>query len=102
MHVRKLALLAALGVAGAFVACTLNPQPLPPRDNEASSFGDDASTTRSDAGSFGTDPQNPPSDAGAVPNDDSEGGVGGGGDGGDGGSDAGDGGGDAAPVGDSG
>ena len=92
---RKLTLLALLGVAGAFVACTLNPQPLPPGDNEASSFGDDASTGRSDAGSFGMDPEtSPTTDAGApVPMND--------GDGGDGGSDAGDGG-DAGDSGDAG
>lgn len=92
---RKLTLLAVLGVAGAFVACTLNPQPLPPRDNEASSFGDqDGSTARSDAGSFGTDPETPPTqDAGAVPLDDGDGGAD------DGGADDG---GDAADSGDAG
>ena len=86
---RKLALLAALGLAGAFVACTLNPQPLPPSD-EASSFGDD-SGSRSDGGVFGTDPRTP-SDAAPVPNDNNEGGAGSGdaGDAGDGGGEAGD------------
>jgi len=96
MQPRKLALLAALATAGAFAACTLNPQPLPPSDNEASNFGDDASVARSDGGSF--DPETPPNaDAGTVPTD-GDGGDGGG----DGGGDAGDGGGDAGDGGDGG
>lgn len=98
MHLRKVALLAAFGVAGAFAACTLNPQPLPPSD-EASSFGDDASN-RSDSGSF-TGPDTPNSDAAATPPPDNEGGTGNV-DGGDGGSDAGDGGSDAGDASDSG
>jgi hypothetical protein len=100
MQLRKLALLASLATAGAFAACTLNPQPLPPSDlDNQATFGD--ASTRSD-GSFTGDPETPPAeDAGAIPAN-VEGGVDGGGDG-DGG-DAGDGGdgGDAGPDADAG
>lgn len=94
MHLRKLALLAGLAAAGAFAACTLNPQPLPPSDDN-SSFGAGDASTRTDSGSFSNDPETPGpiQDGGApVPND-GEGGAGG--DGGDAGSDGGDAGSDA-------
>ncbi len=88
MRTRRLQLLAALAVLLAFVACTLNPQPLPPLDPE--------NAASADAGSFGTtrdsgtrtDDEEPSavSDAGASPPD------GGAGDAGDAGDDAGDGG----------
>jgi len=101
MHLRKLALLAALSVTGAFVACTLNPQPLPPSDNEAT-FGD--ASARSDGGAaFTPGPETPPTqDASPPPLNDGE--AGGGGDGGDAGDDGGDGGdgGDAGADADSG
>ena len=97
MHLRKLSLLAALAAAGAFVACTLNPQPLPPSDENAA-FGDSDASTRSDSGSFTADPETPPpnQDAGA-PAPNGEGGLDGdgGSEGGDGGSEGGDAGGDA-------
>ena len=97
MHLRKLALLAGLAAAGAFAACTLNPQPLPPSD-ENSSFGGGDASARTDSGSFANDPETPaPSqDASAPPPTDGDGGTGGeGGDGGDAGSDGGDAGSDA-------
>ena len=99
MHLRKLALLAGLAAAGAFAACTLNPQPLPPSDDN-SSFGAGDASTRTDSGSFGNDPETPaPSqDAGAPLPTDGDGGTGG--DGGDG--DAGSDGGDAGPDADAG
>lgn len=87
MRVRHIALLAAAASVGAFVACTLNPQPLPPRDD----FGGESSLAdagaRSEGGAFGTTPENPSADAATgTPNLDSEGGAG------EGGDDAGDGG----------
>ena len=94
-HAGLLAALSASAVA-AFAACTLNPQPLPPRDEFGgeSAFAD--ASTR-DSGSFGSTPEVPgsSSDAGTgTQNTDSEGGApapGDGGDGGDGGlGDAGD------------
>jgi hypothetical protein len=101
MHLPKLALLAALGVAGAFVACTLNPQPLPP-DDERSSFGPGDASGSSDSGSFTNDPLSPPNqDAGAPAPNNGDGGTGGDGDGGDAG-DAGPDGGDAGDAGDAG
>ena len=92
MRLRKLALLAGLTAAGAFAACTLNPQPLPPSDDN-SSFGAADASTRTDSGSFATNPETPtPSqDAGAPLPNDGDGGTGGeGGEGGDAGSDGGD------------
>ena len=98
MRARHVALLAAATSVAAFVACTLNPQPLPPRDDFGgeSSFADAGG--RSDSGTFNTGPQAPSADAAAIdmPSPDSEGGAGGdggsdggdGGDGGDGASDA--------------
>lgn len=98
MRVRKLGILAALAAAGAFVACTLNPQPLPP-DDERSTFSPGDAGSNADGGTFNGDPTTPPtSDAGApVPH--GEGGADGS-DGGDAGSDGGDGGiGDASDAG---
>ncbi len=92
MHLRKLVLLATLAAAGAFAACTLNPQPLPPSD-ENSSFGPGDASTRSDAGAFNNDPETPPGEDAGSPAPNGEGGTDGS-DGGDGGGDAGDGGGD--------
>lgn len=94
---RQLALLAVLGTAGAFAACTLNPQPLPPSDldNEAT-FGD--ASTSTDAGSFNNPaPETPPAQDAGTGAVDGEGGAGGdaGDGGGDGGLDAGDAGADA-------
>jgi hypothetical protein len=89
---RALAVLAVLAILAAFAACTLNPQPLPPRDEFSGGTDSDASA-KADAGAFGNGPQTPgTSDAGTgTPSADSDGGDGGGddgGDGGDGGSDA--------------
>lgn len=98
MGVRKLGIFAALAAAGAFVACTLNPQPLPP-DDERSTFSPGDAGSNADGGTFNGDPTTPPtSDAGApVPH--GEGGADGS-DGGDAGSDGGDGGiGDASDAG---
>jgi hypothetical protein len=54
-------LLAALATAAAFAACTLNPQPLPPSDNERAQAGDnDASFGGSDSGAVTTTPEVPP------------------------------------------
>ena len=99
-HAALLAALAALaaGAVAALAACTLNPQPLPPRDDFAgeSAFGD-ASTAR-EGGSFGGGPDSPGSaDAGTItPAADVDSGQSDAGDGGDGD------GGDAADAGDAG
>jgi hypothetical protein len=63
---RRLRLLlgAALTAAVAVVACTLNPQPLPPSDFNPGSASDDASTK--DGGQFGAPTA---ADAGATGND---------------------------------
>jgi len=94
MRVRRVALVAALASVAAFAACTLNPQPLPPRDDfSGESTGADAGQ-RADASGFGSVPEVPPAaDAGTgTPNLDDDGGDGGdrtdGGDGGDGSTDA--------------
>lgn len=63
MRLRHVVALATLGVAAAaFVACTLNPQPLPPGDGASpppeATFGD-AGTT-SDGGGFGSQEPNTP------------------------------------------
>jgi hypothetical protein len=98
MQLKKVVALVALGVAGAFVACTLNPQPLPPSDaNEGSSFGDDASA-RADAGGGVFTPGTAVDAASPTPPDNADAGTGSG----DGGGDAGDAGGDAGDAGDSG
>ncbi len=91
MRVRKLGTLAALAAAGAFVACTLNPQPLPPNDDQSTFSPGDASASV-DGGSLNSDPETPATgaDAGAPPPR-GEGGTDGS-DGGDAGSDGGDGG----------
>jgi hypothetical protein len=98
-HLRAPFLLAALAVVAAFAACTLNPQPLPPRD-EFSSGPDFDASTKADAGGFSNGPQTPGTAvdaAGGTPSADSDGGVDDGGDGGvDDGGDGGDGGTDAA------
>jgi len=89
MRLRHVGLLAALGTVAAFAACTLNPQPLPPRDDlNGESTSNDAGA-RSDAGGFGAGPENPgTADAGtATPSADSDGGSEAGDDGGDGGAD---------------
>jgi hypothetical protein len=51
MRLRRVYLIAALTTVSALAACTLNPQPLPPkdRDNEAT-FGDGGFTSYADAG----------------------------------------------------
>ncbi|MDB4933946.1 MAG: hypothetical protein JWP87_918 [Labilithrix sp.] len=88
MRLRHVAALATLAAVGAFAACTLNPQPLPPGggDNEAT-FSDAGKSP--DAGSLGENPMPPPNlaDAG-VGAADGEGGADGGDEAGDGGSDA--------------
>jgi hypothetical protein len=90
MRLRHVGLLAALATVAAFAACTLNPQPLPPRDdfNGESTSADGG--VRSDSGAFGSSPQVPgPEDAASgTPNADAEGGSDDAGDGGSG--DAGD------------
>ena len=60
MRRRHALLLAALsaGAVAAIAACTLNPQPLPPRDE----FGGEsalADASTRDGGTFGTGPENP-------------------------------------------
>jgi len=64
---RRALLLAALagGGAAAVVACTLNPQPLPPADF-ASANNDDASA-RADSGNLGGENPAPNADAAADP-----------------------------------
>ncbi|MBN9165620.1 MAG: hypothetical protein BGO98_19455 [Myxococcales bacterium 68-20] len=95
MRTRRLQLLASLAVVLAFVACTLNPQPLPPLDPENTA-------TNSDGGSLGSTLDGgsgaPSSDA-SMPPADSDAGGDAGGDGGDA-SDAGDAGDDAGDGGD--
>ncbi len=86
---------AALACIATFVACTLNPQPLPPRDFDGESAGDSDAGSRADASGFGSSPEVPgPAEDAATgtPNSDVDGGGEGGDrtDGGDGG-DAGDG-----------
>ena len=81
-----IASLVAIGVGAAVAACTLNPQPLPPMGDEATSLGD----ASADSSKFGTGPQNPAEDAGLSSDSDSAAPPGAG-DSGDGG-DAGDGG----------
>jgi hypothetical protein len=56
---------ASLAAGAAVVACTLNPQPLPPSDFGSSSEGNDASA---DAGQFGVTPP-ATADAGGTGND---------------------------------
>jgi hypothetical protein len=54
-----------LALAGGFAACTLNPQPLPPSDNN-STFDEGDATTAAEGGAFGLPA---PSDASAAPAD---------------------------------
>lgn len=87
---------AALAGAAGFAACTLNPQPLPPGDdNEGQATGDYDAGRNGDTGTFNPTPEGPPSDAGGSVNDGDAGDTSDAGDAGDTG-DAGDGG-DAAP-----
>jgi len=84
---------AALACVATFVACTLNPQPLPPSDFNGESAGDSDGGSRADASGFGSSPEVPgPAEDAATgtPNLDADGGDEGGnrtdgGDGGDGG-----------------
>ena len=67
MRARRLHLLAAVAVVTTFAACTLNPQPLPPVDPEATPGGGfgpttDASAVSADGGARGED-EGPFSDA---------------------------------------
>lgn len=78
MQRRPLVILAGFGVVAALVACTLNPQPLPPRDSEAT-YGDASATAD---GGFNSTPS--PADA-APGSANSEGGAPMSNDGGDGG-----------------
>ena len=76
MRLRRSFVLASLAAAAAFAACTLNPQPLPPSDGEATNArSPDGSTA--DAGSF-QEPETPPDGAdagvGAVDGDAGDGG----------------------------
>ena len=90
---RAIAALAALACIATFVACTLNPQPLPPSDFNGESAGDSDAGSKADSSGFGATPEGPAEDAGTTtPTADSDGGDEGGdrADGGDGG-DAGDG-----------
>jgi hypothetical protein len=72
MRARHAAVLATLAIGAAFLACTLNPQPLPPE-----SFGDNAGASNdastADASFGGTAPTEGPSDA--SPGVDHEGGT---------------------------
>ena len=92
MRGRHVGLLAAVAAVAGFAACTLNPQPLPPRDDFSgeSSFADGGAS--SDSGGFSTSPQVPgPEDAASgTPNLDADGGSDAGDAGDDGSSDAGD------------
>lgn len=85
MRGRHVGLLAAVAAVAGFAACTLNPQPLPPRDDFSgeSSFADSGAS--SDSGSFSTSPKAPPSEdaANGTPNLDADAAS----DAGDGGSD---------------
>lgn len=94
-HVIVLATFATFVTAAAVVACTLNPQPLPPRDNEAT-FGD--ASAGAEAG-FGGGPAPVPADASPGRADDEGGSPNANDDGGDAGGDAGDGGDAAADAG---
>jgi len=87
MRLRHVGVLAALATVAAFAACTLNPQPLPPRDDfNGESTSADAAAVRSDSGAFGSSPEVPgPEDAGGgTPSADADGASD---DAGDGGSD---------------
>jgi hypothetical protein len=98
MRLRRVYLVTALGVVGALAACTLNPQPLPPKDNNEATFGDGGFTTAADSGSAASktgtdaarDPNAPPPDGQAPASGLDDGGLDGGLD--DGGLDGGDGG----------
>jgi hypothetical protein len=96
MRRRHVIVVATLAAAAALVACTLNPQPLPPRDNEAT-FGDAGRSA--DSGGFTTNPT--PADASAGNADSDSAAPNANDDGGDAGGDAGDGG-DAATDADAG
>jgi hypothetical protein len=90
---RHAVIAAALAIAAAIAACTLNPQPLPPGGGDATNAaGGNDSGTRADAGSFETDPETPAPLSDAGTNADSDSGDDDAGDGGDSGdaSDAGD------------
>ena len=81
---RRTLVLAALvgGLTSAVVACTLNPQPLPPSD--FASADDNDASTRADGGSLGGETPAPSADASAGPDGgrqaDGDAGDGGGGD----------------------
>lgn len=79
-------LLASVAVTAGFVACNLNPQPLPPENMAStSSGGDEGGSFRGDAEAEPTTPPpNPASDAGTGAQD-GDGGEAGNADGGDGG-----------------
>ncbi len=66
---RRTLVLAALagGLTAAVVACTLNPQPLPPSD--FASADDNDASTRADGGSLGGETPAPSADASADPAD---------------------------------
>ena len=85
MQLRRPLIAVSLVVAAGFGACTLNPQPLPPRGDENAAADTDASADG--ASGFGNNPAPPTEDAGTL---DTEGGTpsGDAGDGGDGSSDA--------------
>jgi hypothetical protein len=52
MRLRRVHLLASLAAVTAFAACTLNPQPLPPRD--PTEDPENGATTFGDGGAFGS------------------------------------------------
>ncbi|MBS2016542.1 MAG: hypothetical protein JST00_26900 [Deltaproteobacteria bacterium] len=91
MRWRMLVVLGPAAVAGVIAACNLNPQPLPPSDDNSADPGVGGGSS---GGFRGDDEKETPaptstSDAGSSGNDgDSSVGGGDGGDGGDGGSDA--------------
>jgi hypothetical protein len=66
---RSGALLFALVGVSAFLACELNPQPLPPQDNAADEFGDASSTVDARSASTSSD-----SGLAAIPGDFRDGG----------------------------
>ena len=87
MQLRRSLIAVSLVVAAGFGACTLNPQPLPPRDENAAANAD---ASADGASGFGNNPSPPTEDAGTL---DTEGGTpsgdaGDAGDSGDGSSDA--------------
>ena len=66
MRLRRSFALVTLVAAGAFAACTLNPQPLPPGPEENARASDANDAAAADGGAFGT-PNAPPQVSDASP-----------------------------------